>query len=117
MGFAGYISVCLQLYVGFHCLSLHVSVYMAIFKRVGYFYFHMPEGICFAGLLPFFLRGHTQHVSICVFPMLFSFVNFVVSLRVCLSACFFFKGKHAECDHVKKGTKKAEKQNLSGIRK
>jgi hypothetical protein len=33
MGFAGYVSVCVQLYcVTFHCLSLHVSVYMAIFK-------------------------------------------------------------------------------------
>jgi hypothetical protein len=34
-----------------------------------------------------FLRGHTLRVSICVFPVLFSFVVFVVSLRVCLSAC------------------------------
>jgi hypothetical protein len=25
--------------VSFHCLSLHVSAYMAIFKWVGYFYF------------------------------------------------------------------------------
>jgi hypothetical protein len=25
------------LYVGFHCLSLNVSAYMAIFKRVGFF--------------------------------------------------------------------------------
>jgi hypothetical protein len=40
MGFAGYVSVCVQLYcVGFHCLSLHVSAYMAIFRRVGYFIF------------------------------------------------------------------------------
>jgi hypothetical protein len=32
MSFAGYVSVCVQLYcVGFHCLSLHVSAYMAIF--------------------------------------------------------------------------------------
>jgi hypothetical protein len=39
MGFAGYVSVCVQLhYVGFHCLSLHVSAYMAIFKCVGYLY-------------------------------------------------------------------------------
>jgi hypothetical protein len=35
MGFAGYVSVCVQLYyVGFHCLSLHVSAYVAIFKCV-----------------------------------------------------------------------------------
>jgi hypothetical protein len=33
MGIAGYVSVCVQNYcVGFHCLSLHVSAYMAIFR-------------------------------------------------------------------------------------
>jgi hypothetical protein len=33
IGFAGYVSVCMQPYcVGFHCLSLHVSAYMAIFN-------------------------------------------------------------------------------------
>jgi hypothetical protein len=37
MGIAGYVSICVQLYcVGFHCLSLHVSAYMAIFKCVGW---------------------------------------------------------------------------------
>jgi hypothetical protein len=40
------------LYVGFHCLSLDVSAYMSIFKCVGYFYFRVPEGICFAGPPP-----------------------------------------------------------------
>jgi hypothetical protein len=39
------------------CFTLHVSAYMAIFRRVGCFYFHIPEGICFAGFtctwLPF----------------------------------------------------------------
>jgi hypothetical protein len=31
MGFAGYVSICVQLYCGgFHSLSLHVSVYMAL---------------------------------------------------------------------------------------
>jgi hypothetical protein len=29
--------------------TLHVSAYMAIIKCVGCFYFHIPEGICFAG--------------------------------------------------------------------
>jgi hypothetical protein len=48
MGFAGYVTFCVQLYcVSFHCLSLHVSAYMAIFRCVGYFYFHMPAGFCF----------------------------------------------------------------------
>jgi hypothetical protein len=58
MTFAGYVSVCVQLYcVNCHCLTLHVSAYMAIFRRVIYFYFHMFEGICFAVFffLPFFL--------------------------------------------------------------
>jgi hypothetical protein len=35
---------------------------MAILKCVGYFYFHIPEGICFAGFLPFLARGYTLHV-------------------------------------------------------
>jgi hypothetical protein len=51
MVFAGYVSVCVQLYcVDFHCLPLHVSAYMTIFMCVGYFYFYfqMPEGFCFA---------------------------------------------------------------------
>jgi hypothetical protein len=70
MGFAGYVTVCVQLYcVSFHCISLHGSAYMAIFRCVGYFYFHMPEGFCFAAFFPsFFSRGLTLHVSICVFP-------------------------------------------------
>jgi hypothetical protein len=53
MRFAGYVSVCVQLYcVGFHCLALHISAYMAIFRSVGYFIF-----IClndYASLLFFF---------------------------------------------------------------
>jgi hypothetical protein len=48
-----------------HCFTLHVSAYMAIFRCVGYFYFHIPEGICFAGFAFFFALGHTLHVSIC----------------------------------------------------
>jgi hypothetical protein len=47
MGFAGYVTVRVQFYcVGCHCLTLHVSAYMAIFRCVGYFLFHMPEGMC-----------------------------------------------------------------------
>jgi hypothetical protein len=34
---------------------------------VGYFYFHMLQGFCFAGFLPFLSRGYILHVSICVF--------------------------------------------------
>jgi hypothetical protein len=40
MGFAGYVTVFVQLYcVSCHCLTLHVSTYMAIFRCMGYFYF------------------------------------------------------------------------------
>jgi hypothetical protein len=69
MGFAGYVSICVQLHcVGFHCLSPHVSAYMAIFMCVEYFYFHMPQGFCFAAFFSaFFSRGHTLHVSICAY--------------------------------------------------
>jgi hypothetical protein len=50
----------------------------------------MPEG--FADLSAFFFSCvHTLYGSICVFPVLFSFVIFVVSLRVCLSACRMLK--------------------------
>jgi hypothetical protein len=42
-----------QLYcVGFHCLPLHVSAYMAIFRVVGFFlYFHMLKRFCFDAFL------------------------------------------------------------------
>jgi hypothetical protein len=46
------------LYVGFHCLSLHVSAYMAIFRCVGFFiYFHMLKGFWFDAF--FFTWSHT----------------------------------------------------------
>jgi hypothetical protein len=62
MGISGYVSFCVQLYcVGFQCLSLHVSAYMAIFKCEGYFYFHMPEGFSFAG----FFFALFQVVTLC----------------------------------------------------
>jgi hypothetical protein len=85
MGFAGYVTVCVQLYcASFHCLSLHASAYMAIFKCVGYFYFHMSEEFCFATFFAFFSRGHTLHVSICVFLWCF------LSLILLLLALFKF---------------------------
>jgi hypothetical protein len=68
-GFWGYVAVCVQLYcVGCHCLTLHVSTYMAIFRCVEYFYFHMPEGICFAGFMPFLLF---LPFFFCIFFLLF----------------------------------------------
>jgi hypothetical protein len=128
MAFAGYVSVCVQLYcVGFHCLSLHVSAYTAIFKCVGallcwfslsfttyfglyshlqvcrIFYFHIHEGFCFdATFLPFFFHLVTLHVSICVlflwcFPSLFLLLP-----CVCLSACSVFADKQT---HTRKQQK------------
>jgi hypothetical protein len=46
----------------------------------------MPEGFCFAASLPLFSRGHTLHVSICVFSVLFSFVNLLFLACFCLLA-------------------------------
>jgi hypothetical protein len=87
MDIAGYVTVCVQLYcVVFHCLSLHVSAYMAIFKCVGYLFSYAWRIL----LRCFFPRGHTLHVfRLCFVPVLFSFVIFVVSLRVCL-VCLIF---------------------------
>jgi hypothetical protein len=83
MGFAGYVSFCVQLYcVGFHCFTacfgLHGHLHVC---RIFIF-------ICLkdSASLPF-LRGHNMHVfHLCFVLALFSFVNFVVSLRVCLLA-------------------------------
>jgi hypothetical protein len=90
MGFAGYVSLCMQLYcVGFHCLSLHVSAYMAIFMSVGYFIF-----ICLkdSALLLFFCLFFTW--SHCKFPSV-GFVKYEVLLFVVYAIfgaviCVFF---------------------------
>jgi hypothetical protein len=90
MGIAGYVSVCVQLYcVGFHCLSLHVSAYMAIFRCVGYSIFMCLKDSASLLFLYLFSRGHTLHVFICVFFFLFSFftllfprVLFLCSLNI-----------------------------------
>jgi hypothetical protein len=53
MGFAGYVAVCVQLYCRcFTVFHLVVTVlhYMAIFRCVEYFYFHIPEGIIFRNM-------------------------------------------------------------------
>jgi hypothetical protein len=95
MGFAGYVAVCVQLYC--RCFTvlhlvplftLNVSAYMAIFKCVGFFYFDIHEGICFAGFTCTWLRfagfhlwgGHKaqkRHVYIYV----------CVCVCVCVCAC------------------------------
>jgi hypothetical protein len=86
VAFAGYVSVCVQLYcVGFHRLSLHVSAYMVIFKCVGYFYFHMLEGFCFAA---FFSAFFTWSHSAC-FPFVFCSCAVFLLYFCCFLACVF----------------------------
>jgi hypothetical protein len=88
MGFAGYVAAACSFIVDVscHCFRLHVSAYMAIFRRVGYFYFYIPEGICFAGFCLFCTWSHFARIRLC-FPVLFFFVNFVVCcVCVCLLA-------------------------------
>jgi hypothetical protein len=112
--------VCVQLYcVGFHCLSLHVSAYMAIFMCVGYFIF-----ICLKDSVSMHFSAFFFHVvTLCMFPFvffpLFSLVIFVCFFCLCLLASRQrhtqgnnknnegkqrkkHKWKHADCDHVKK---------------
>jgi hypothetical protein len=104
MGIAGYASVCVQLYCILPfttCFGLHDHLQVG---RIFTF-------VCLkdsASLLFFFLlsfsRGHTLHVfHLCFVLVLFPFVIFVLSLRLCLSACSFFvvheqntTGKHSE---------------------
>jgi hypothetical protein len=94
MGFAGYVSVCVQLYcmLVFHCLSLHVSAYVAIFMCVWFFNIYIQifkdsASLVFLVRCPF-LRGHTLYVfHLCFVPVLFSFVLFGVFLLMHFSAC------------------------------
>jgi hypothetical protein len=62
------------LYVGFHCLSLHVSAYMAIFRCVGFFIYLRILLRCFISL-PFCTWSHSS-----CFP--FVFCSCAVFLRV-----------------------------------
>jgi hypothetical protein len=66
-----------------HYFTLNVSAYMAIFKCVGYFYFHIPAGICFSAFLSFLARGYTLQ-----FPFEFFCSVFLVSTNVgCSEQC------------------------------
>jgi hypothetical protein len=82
-----------------HCFTLHVSTYMAIFKCVGYFYFHIPKRI-FTGffsrtfpsvrwvkyeVLLFMLFLHCY--SIYVFYLCFS--SLILLFLACAFACLF----------------------------
>jgi hypothetical protein len=54
MSIAGYVSDCVQLYcVGFHCFTTCFGLHGHL-QVCRIFYFHMLEGFCFAGFLPFF---------------------------------------------------------------
>jgi hypothetical protein len=94
MGFAGYVTVCVQLYsVTCYCLTLHVSAYMAILKCVGYFYFiHLEE----SSSLVFRLFLHV--VKLCTFPFVF-FLFWFSSL----------KEKASRQTHMQETTKISEK--------
>jgi hypothetical protein len=104
MGFAGYVSVCVQRYrVGFHCLSPHVSAYMAIFKCVEYFIFICLKdsaSLLFFFFFFFFPRAHTLHVSVCggglnVRYYYLLFMQFLIVLYVCfLLTCKHMKIKY-----------------------
>jgi hypothetical protein len=88
-GFNGFCRLCYRLRAALlccHCLTLHVSAYMTIFRCVAYFYFHIPEGLCFAGFLSFLARGYTLHVSSCVF--LFCFSSLILLFLGCVFVCF-----------------------------
>jgi hypothetical protein len=85
---------------------------MVIFKCAGYFCFHIPEGICFAGFLPFLARGYTLHISICVFLFCFSSLMLLFLVCVCLLA-FSLLFISAKSGSVQKKAK--TKQIPSGI--
>jgi hypothetical protein len=61
------------------------------------FYIHFLAGFCFAAFLS---HGHTLDVSICVFPVLLSFVIFVDSFLSMLYVCVFSVVKTAFFEHT-----------------
>jgi Na+/melibiose symporter-like transporter len=79
-------SACSFIYVGFHCLSLHISAYMAIFRCVGYFYFHIFKD---SASLSFF-----HVVTLCMFSICVLFLCcFLRVFFFCLSVCLQTKNK------------------------
>jgi hypothetical protein len=106
MGFAGYVAVCVQLYCRcFTVLHLVGAVFQYIFRPtwpssgVGCFYFHIPEGVCFAGFtctwLPF-ARFHLwgglnmrYYFDIMGYYYLLLLCYVVLLWYVCFYFCFF----------------------------
>jgi hypothetical protein len=102
------------LYVGLHCISLHVSAYMAIFKRVGVFiyFFHMfKDSVSLIFLVRFLFFFTLSHYA--CFPSVFC--SCAVFLRVfwCLLAYAFVCSLF--CGHVEKAA--SEKKQRSRILK
>jgi hypothetical protein len=85
-GLHGHLQVCrvcfrlraALLYVGFHCLSLHVSAYMAIFKCVGCIYNGFCR-LCFVGF-------HRLSLHVSAYMAIFRCIGIFIYLRILLSA-------------------------------
>jgi hypothetical protein len=78
---------------------------MAIFKCVGYFNFHIPEGFCFAAFLSFFFH----FVILCTFPFVFCSCAVFLRYFCCFLACVVCLLALSLLQ------KKTAKQNPSGI--
>jgi hypothetical protein len=78
----GYCRLCFRLrsvllYVGFHCLSLHVSAYMAIFKCVRFFIY-------------IYFRMFKDSASLFVWFVAFFYVVTLVIFSICVLFCSLF---------------------------
>jgi hypothetical protein len=80
--FNGYCRLCFRLRAallcfGFHCLSLHVSAYMAIFRCVEYLFSYVRRILlrCFFWFAALFSRRHPLYVFHLCFLCCFSFAR------------------------------------------
>jgi hypothetical protein len=98
-GIAAYVSVYVQVYcIGFHCLSLHVSAYIAIFMCVGYFIFIcLKNSASLLSFCLFFTSSHSACFNLCFycFPSLF-----LLFPCVCLFVCLLFLFKIVSANHT-----------------
>jgi hypothetical protein len=85
---------------------------MAIFKCVGYFNFHMPEGSCFAAFLPFFTWSHSAQRNNKEKASRQTHTQETTKLTKENNVRTKHKWKHAECDHLKKGEKSSEAESF-----
>jgi hypothetical protein len=80
----------------FHCLSLHVSVYMAIFKCVGYFIFICLKDPVSLGFLCF----HCLSLHASVYMAIFKCVGYLIFIfieRFCFAVSFLFSLSFTTC--------------------